>query len=316
MTEGLLAATFPSREKKPILLVVDDQPLNIRLIRELFHQEFDVYMATDGLKAITKVQELLPDLILLDVVMPNMDGFEVCRSLKSDPVTSAIPIIFITANFDEKDEMKGFEVGGADFIHKPINPIITRARVNTQLALKQQADQLRRIALTDGLTGVANRRSLDQELANIWRQLLRSQLPLSLIMLDVDFFKRYNDHYGHQAGDACLQKIARALTETLKRPQDFVARYGGEEFTCVLPATNAAGANHIAEQLQLSIASLQLKHVESDVSDIVTVSMGLVTQVPNTDASVETLIHVADKQLYRAKEQGRARICAIDLSNN
>ena len=171
----------------------------------------------------------LPDLILLDVVMPNMNGFDVCRNLKSDPETRAIPIIFITGNFDEKDEITGFEVGGADFIHKPINPIITRARVRTQLALKQQADQLRSVALTDGLTGVANRRRFDQDMVNIWRQSLRDQLPLTLIMLDVDFFKRYNDHYGHQAGDVCLQKIASALKQTLRRPQDLVARYRLEE---------------------------------------------------------------------------------------
>lgn len=256
----------------------------------------------------------LPDLILLDVVMPNMNGFDVCRNLKSDPETRAIPIIFITGNFDEKDEITGFEVGGADFIHKPINPIITRARVRTQLALKQQADQLRSVALTDGLTGVANRRRFDQDMVNIWRQSLRDQLPLTLIMLDVDFFKRYNDHYGHQAGDVCLQKIASALKQTLRRPQDLVARYGGEEFVCILPATGASGASHIAERLQQKIAVLQLAHADSELSDIVTVSMGLVTQIPNRGFSLEEFIQVADQQLYRAKEEGRARVCAIELS--
>lgn len=315
MAQNLLEVIMPALDKKPVMLVVDDQPLNIRLIRDLFHQEFDIYMATDGLNAISKAQELSPDLILLDVVMPNMDGFEVCRSLKSDPETRSIPIIFITANFDEKDEIKGFELGGADFIRKPINPVITRARVRTQLALKQQADQLRSVALTDGLTGLANRRSFDRALENIWRQSVRSQLPLSLIMLDVDYFKPYNDHYGHQAGDLCLQKIASSMAQALNRPQDLLARYGGEEFACILPATDAAGASHIAKQLHLRVQLLQLPHARSEVSDFVTVSMGVVTLVPNKEESVETLIHTADKQLYRAKEQGRARTCAIDLGD-
>lgn len=253
MTKDVLAVEFSPRNKKPTMLVVDDQPLNIRLIHELFNEEFEVFMATDGIKAVKKAQELLPDLVLLDVVMPNLDGFEVCRILKSNPVTSAIPVIFITGNFNEADEITGFEVGGSDFIHKPINPVITRARVKTQLALKQQSDRLRSIALTDGLTGVANRRSFDRELASLWRQAQRNQLPLSLIMLDVDYFKRYNDHYGHQAGDACLQQIAEAMQQPLNRPQDFVARYGGEEFACILPATDAAGARYIAEQLRREV---------------------------------------------------------------
>lgn len=313
MPEHLLVAAVPPRNKKPVMLVVDDQPLNIRLIRELFHEEFDVFMATDGLKAVNKVQQILPDIILLDVVMPNIDGFEVCRILKRDPAISAIPVIFITGNINEEDEVTGFEVGGADFIRKPINPVITRARVNTQLALKQQADKLRRIALTDGLTGVANRRSFDSELASLWHQSLRYQSPLSLIMFDVDYFKNYNDHYGHQAGDVCLQKIGQAIQQTLNRSQDFVARYGGEEFACVLQATDAEGARHLAGLLSKAIESLQIEHVKSEVADIVTVSIGIVTQTVNEGLTVEGFIELADQQLYRAKAQGRARICSADL---
>ena len=300
----------------PRMLVVDDLPLNIRHLDELFHDEFEIYMATGGVQALNRAREVLPDIILLDVEMPEMDGFEVCQHLKADPSTASIPVIFITASYDEEDEVKGFMLGGADFIHKPINPTITRARVHTHLALKQQADQLRDIALLDGLTGVANRRRFDQELAVLWRQCLRNRTPLSLVMLDVDYFKRYNDRYGHQMGDSCLQQVADTLKRSLQRPQDLVARYGGEEFICILPETDFAGACHMAGQLQRGIESLGLAHASSDVSHVVTASIGVVTQIPELTSNTDALVEQADQQLYRAKQEGRARICALDLSNS
>ena len=300
---------------RPKLLVVDDQALNIRLLHELFREDFDVYMATDGLQAISKAQDLAPDLILLDVVMPGMDGFEVCLRLKEDPKTNHIPVIFITSHFDEADEVRGFELGGSDFIHKPINPVITHARVNTHLKLKRQADKLRDIALIDGLTGVANRRKFDLEISAAWRTCQRNQTPLSLLMLDVDYFKRFNDLYGHQLGDSCLQWVARAIRRPLQRPKDLVARYGGEEFTCILPDTDADGARFIAQQLLDAVAALKLEHADSEVSHLVTISIGAATQLPNLQANPEALIEAADQQLYRAKEEGRARVCCIDMDD-
>jgi len=301
------------RASRPKILVVDDQSLNIRLLHELFHQDCDVYMATNGNQAIDKAKELQPDLILLDVVMPGIDGFEVCRRLKLDLQTSQIPIIFITANFDEEDEVKGFELGGADFIHKPINPTITRARVQTHLALKRQADQLRSIALIDGLTGLANRRQFDQALNSAWQHCQRKQLEFSLILLDVDYFKRFNDQYGHQLGDTCLQLIAQSMKSVLKRAQDTAARYGGEEFACILPGTNAEGASFIADEILTAVQQLKIEHAASHISEFVTVSMGVATIIPRSGFEPQQLIEVADQQLYCAKEAGRARVCSCEI---
>lgn len=299
---------------RPRLLTVDDQPINIRLLYELFHNEYDLFMATDGVQAISKAHELMPDLILLDVNMPGMDGFEVCRQLKSDPKTAYIPIIFITGNFDEADEVRGFELGGSDFIRKPINATITRARVHTHLALKLQADQLRNFALLDGLTGVANRRMFDRELLNVWRHCQRNQLPLSLLMIDVDYFKRYNDHYGHLEGDTCLRRVAVALQQALQRPQDLLARYGGEEFACVLPDTVAEGGTYVAQMLLEQVKKLKIRHDKSEVDPYVSVSIGMATLIPHAHAQVHTLIEAADQELYRAKLSGRGRACNVDLS--
>lgn len=305
--------SFPPSQPK--MLIVDDQALNIRLLHELFQREFELYMATDGPQAISMVQELKPDLILLDVVMPGLDGFEVCRQLKEDPATRHIPIIFITGSFDENDEVRGFEIGASDFIHKPINPVITRARVNTHLALKQQADKLRSIALIDGLTLIANRHKFDDELVCSWRACQRSQVPLALMMIDVDYFKQFNDLYGHQLGDSCLQWVARTVKQTLRRSRDLVARYGGEEFACILPDTDLRGATVVAEQLLDAIQRLRLEHANSDVSKFVTASIGVAVQVPSTETTAQVLLTAADKQLYRAKQTGRARACLVDLDN-
>lgn len=202
---------LPHPHNRPKLLIVDDQSTNIRVLHELFREDCDVFMATSGEQAITVCQTQLPDLILLDVVMDDVDGHEVCRRLKADPVTQGIPIIFITAQQRDSDEALGLELGAVDFISKPINPIIVRARVRTHLTLKLQNDLLRSMALMDGLTGVANRRKFDEDISADWRQCFREQKPLSLILADVDYFKRYNDRYGHLAGDGCLKSVAQAL---------------------------------------------------------------------------------------------------------
>ncbi len=203
---------------RPKLLLVDDQPMNIRVLHQLFRYECDVHMATGGEQAIEVCKALLPDLILLDVVMEGMDGHEVCRRLKADPLTQDIPIIFLSANGEEDDEAIGLELGAVDYIGKPFNPMIVRARVKTHLTLKRQGDYLRSMAMLDGLTGVANRRKLEARLEAAWSQACRDNGPLSLIMIDVDYFKKYNDHYGHQSGDQCLRRLAMALAATLNRP--------------------------------------------------------------------------------------------------
>lgn len=314
--EQSMETWLPHSFHRPKLLIVDDQPTNIRVLHELFREDCDVFMATSGEQAISVCQTQLPDLILLDVVMEGMDGHEVSRRLKLDPMTQDIPIIFITAQQQESDEVLGLELGAVDFISKPINTTIVRARVRTHLTLKLQSDLLRSMALMDGLTGVANRRKFNEDILADWRLCFREQKPLSLILVDVDYFKRYNDQYGHQAGDGCLKSIAQALSETVRRPYDLVARYGGEEFACVLPNTVLSGAVEIAERMQEHVRALGIEHSASDVDRVVTISLGVATLTPTSDLKFEALIEAADKQLYEAKNAGRARVCSSAMSSS
>ncbi|WP_256666097.1 diguanylate cyclase [Pseudomonas sp. B14-6] len=307
---------LPHSFNRPKLLIVDDQPTNIRVLHELFREDCDVFMATSGEQAISVCQAQLPDLILLDVIMEGMDGHEVCRRLKVDPMTQGIPIIFITAQQQESDEVLGLELGAVDFITKPINTTIVRARVRTHLTLKLQSDLLRSMALIDGLTGVANRRKFNEDILADWRQCFREQKPLSLILVDVDYFKRYNDRYGHQAGDDCLKSVAQTLSETVRRPYDLVARYGGEEFACVLPNTFLSGAVEIAERMQERVRTLGIEHSASDVDRVLTISLGVATLTPTGELGFEALIEAADKQLYEAKNAGRARVCSSAMSSS
>jgi len=304
-------------QRLPRLLVVDDQPANIQAVYQTFSADHQVLMATGGEQALKVAATKQPDLILLDVVMPGMDGHEVCRRLKAEPATRDIPVIFVTAHSDEAAETQGLALGAVDFISKPINPAIVRARVKTHLTLKAQADLLRQWVYVDGLTGVRNRRSFDEQLASEWGRAVREGSALSVLMLDVDFFKRYNDHYGHQAGDACLHAVAGYLRSAVKRPGDLVARYGGEEFACLLPGTTLEGALTFARQLGAGVEALGLAHAASTVSPVVTVSVGVSATDGNGNGnepgSAEALLRAADSQLYRAKDQGRNRSCGAVL---
>jgi diguanylate cyclase (GGDEF)-like protein len=301
--------------QKPKLLLVDDQRVNILVLHELFRDECEVFMATGGEQALQNCRTIMPDLVLLDVHMDGLDGYEVCRRLKADPETRDIPIIFVTAQGQEQDEVRGFELGAVDFIVKPINPVIVKARVKTHLTLKQQSDILRSFALMDGLTAVANRRKFDEELALDWRQCLREQTALSVILIDVDHFKHYNDRYGHLKGDSALQAVAKALGSAIRRPYDLLARYGGEEFACVLPNTNLIDAINIAECMQAAVRALKLEHLDSAIGQVLTVSLGLATVVPTADATSATVVAEADRQLYQAKQAGRARVSSCSLAD-
>lgn len=296
--------------RRPRLLVVDDQPINIRAVHALFRDDYDVFMATSGAEALSLCKTQSPDLILLDVMMTEMDGHEVCRRLKADPASSDIPIIFITANDSEAEEVQGLELGAVDFIVKPIHPVIVRARVQNHLALKFQSDMLRMIAMNDGLTGVANRRKFDEDIEVQIRHCRREKVPLSLLLLDVDYFKRFNDRYGHLEGDQCLKAVAQALRKSLNRPYDLVARYGGEEFACLLPNTPEGGALCVANRLITDIKALAIPHEASDVERVVTISVGVATLTPLLPITTREFIVQADKALYEAKRQGRARACA------
>lgn len=296
---------------RPKLLVVDDQPINIRIINELFRADCDLHMATHGEQAIAVSKTLQPDLILLDIMMDGMDGLEVCRRLKLDPATADIPVIFITAKREEDDEALGLELGAVDYISKPLNSAIVRARVKTHLTLKLQNDYLKGLASLDGLTGIPNRRAFDVRLAQAWSQACREGGTLSLMMIDIDYFKRYNDHLGHVQGDECLRQVAKAIAQSVNRPYDMAARFGGEEFACVLPETTLQGALILAEKIQARIRQLANAHPGSEVSEWVSLSIGVASLQPSIDREPSELIALADQQLYQAKHNGRNQIFSL-----
>lgn len=290
------------------ILVVDDSPVNIQLLAATLVSLYEIHFATHGPQALEFVRTHPVDLILLDVAMPGMDGFEVCRRLKADESTRDIPVIFVTALMEMQDETAGFEVGAVDYIVKPVNAPIVRARVRTHLELKSQRDQLRRLSLSDGLTGIANRRCFDEVLEKEWRRAMRHNAPLSLLVMDIDHFKRFNDHYGHLEGDQCLQRVAAVLATLVQRPGDLVARYGGEEFAVVLTGCDARGAQVVAAACVERVARLAIPHAASKTLPYVTLSVGATTIIPVTvGQEPESLVIEADRQLYQAKSAGRNR---------
>lgn len=299
-----------SSHGKPKLLVVDDQAINIQVMQHCFAADYQVFTATHGEQAVALCKSNPPDLILLDVVMPGMDGFEVCRQLKADALCRHIPVIFVTSHNEPVQETHGLALGAVDFIAKPIHADIVRARVKTHLTLKFQSDLLHKLVFLDGLTGVFNRRYFDQQMATEWARSSRVQSPLSLVLLDVDFFKRFNDHYGHQAGDNALRTISNALKGCLRRPADLVARYGGEEFGCILPETSFEDALPIAHALERRVRELALPHASSSVDNVITISVGLATRPRQGGGDVSALIGLADSLLYQAKRSGRGRVCS------
>ncbi len=291
------------------VLIVDDEKQNRLLLTELFHGAYKIIQAKNGVQALEKARQHRPDLILLDVLMPEMDGMSVLRELKRDDATRLIPVIFITALDSATDEENGLDLGAVDYISKPFHPPIVRVRVRNQLQLVHQRRLLEQLASLDGLTGIPNRRQFDAMLLKEWHRCQRNAQPLSLVVADVDFFKRYNDTLGHAAGDRVLQEVAAALRQGARRPGDLVARYGGEEFVLLLPETDAASAQALAEGLQALLQNKALPHPDSAVSAHITLSMGGTTLVPMAEALDPQFFACADTALYAAKAQGRNRVC-------
>ncbi len=298
---------FPAR-----LLLVDDSPTNLRFLAHVLHNMGEIYFATRGEMALQIASDKHPDLILLDVEMPHMGGYEVCQRLKQDPLLAEAAVIFVTSHQSMEHEIQALEAGAVDYISKPLNPPIVRARVKTHLTLKQQSDKLRQLANRDGLTGVFNRRAFDELLSVEYRRHLRTQIPLGLVMLDVDYFKRYNDFYGHLQGDDCLRQIANALVMASRRPAESVCRYGGEEFVVLLPHCDRAAVLQYGLWLREQIHQLALPHEASDMG-IVTVSIGGSACIPDERTSTTTMIQQSDNALYDAKRQGRDRVCLYPL---
>jgi diguanylate cyclase (GGDEF)-like protein len=319
------------------ILIVDDTPENLTVLRQMLKEHgYRARPALSGEIALKAAQADIPDLILLDIMMPGMDGFEVCKKLKSNADTRDIPVLFISALNEAADKVKGFEAGGVDYITKPFHTAEVFARVETHLtirhlqkrmqaqnirllneieerkrveiALEGANQELEQLASLDGLTLIANRRQFDVTLDREWKRLSRDAKPLSLIFCDIDFFKKYNDNYGHVDGDDCLKKVALAITSAVNRPADIAARYGGEEFAVIMPDTDLDGAVVVAEEIRRAVRKLGIPHTQSEASPVVSLSLGVTTMTPDPEKSPETIILAADSLLYRAKESGRDRV--------
>lgn len=302
------------KKLKPSLLIVDDIPTNIKVLGETLKADYQIKLATNGFKAIEIASsDNPPDLILLDIMMPNMNGFEVCTKLKENKETRNIPIIFISAMDDERDETKGLELGAVDYIKKPFSLPIVKARVRTHIELKRHRDILENLSTIDALTGLANRRRFDEYFNSEWKRSTREGTLLSMIMIDIDFFKLYNDNFGHATGDECLKQVTKCLDDIVNRPADLLARYGGEEFVCILPKTDIHGTIRIGEMMRDLVEKLNIPHQHSIITDHVTISLGAATLLPKDTISSDVLLEAADKCLYQAKAGGRNQIVSYDL---
>lgn len=299
---------------KATILIVDDEISNIEIMNAVLEDDYEVCFATSGQQALDTARAAQPDLVLLDVLMPGIDGFEVCRRLKADALLADIPVIFTTGLGDTEDEMRGLSLGAIDYVTKPIQPAVLRARVGNHVELKRLRDQLATMAVTDALTGLSNRRHLEGTLQTEARRLARTGDWMSVIMLDIDFFKQFNDTYGHPAGDRCIAMVAAALARAVKRVTDLSARYGGEEFACVLPGTDPKGAKLVAQEIRLQIQSLNIPHERSQISPFITVSIGVASARCLPDMVPDQWISEADRQLYQSKQTGRDRISLTEFA--
>jgi diguanylate cyclase (GGDEF)-like protein len=320
-TERIGPRSLAKSDKCISILLVDDDPGAIQLMGRILAGVGKLRFATNGNDALRLAA---PDLILLDAEMPGMSGFELLKMLKAESSLAEVPVIFITGHNEAGFEVSALDMGAADFIAKPLRSSRVLARVRSQLRVKHIADELRRTATTDALTGVANRRQFDELLEREWLRAQRCGDPVSLLMIDVDHFKLYNDLYGHPKGDICLRHVAQVLLRACKRPADVVARYGGEEFMILLPQTPRQGAQHVAQQVLDAVAAFGILHDDSQTTHYVSVSVGIAcfddaSACRATDShallGAGDLVRVADKALYSAKHAGRGQAKLRDIGD-
>lgn len=302
------------------VLIADDSRANRTLIAQYVTEAgHEVSLAEDGLEAVRLFKDRMPDLVIMDVIMPRLDGLGATRRIRRLCRLRDlwIPIILLTARNEDEDLAVGIEAGADDYLIKPVSPVVLQAKLKAmqriatmRTQLERANAELRALSGQDGLTGIANRRRFDEQIRLEWRRCRRDGYPLALVLADVDYFKRYNDHYGHLQGDDCLIAVAGALKRCVQRAGDLVARYGGEEFAILLPNTDSAGAACVAERVRAAVEALQLPHAASDTAPVVTLSMGVAVFTPQQlgEATPEDLIHHADQALYQAKAQGRNRV--------
>ena len=290
------------------VLVADDDAINREVLGELLKPEYTVLLARNGAQTLERAARHLPDLILLDVMMPDMDGYEVLRRLRLDPQTAHISVIFISGLDRPEDEANGLKMGASDYIVKPFNQTVVMARVALHLQVVRQRRMLERLANIDGLTELANRRRFDEMYSLEWQRARRSGRPLSLALLDIDAFKQFNDRYGHPAGDRALRSVARVAGAAMRRPGDLAARYGGEELLLLMPETDALEARRVADAVREAVAALNIAHEASSVAPRLTVSIGGATFDAAGEEQQFELFEAADAQLYRAKQNGRDQV--------
>ena len=297
--------------KKNSILIVDDENTNIMALTHILSPEFTVYAAKNGANAITAAEKHLPDVILLDIIMPEMDVYAVIQALKSSEKTRDIPVIFITGLSDKDSEERGLTLGAADYISKPFSPAIIKLRVHSQIKIINQTRLIEQMSMIDHLTSIPNRRCFDKQMDMEWSRATREKTSISILLIDVDKFKIYNDTYGHQQGDAALCAVAATISMSINRPTDFVARWGGEEFVVLLSNTDLNGALNIGENIRQNISARTIPCADGTETKV-TASIGIKTLWPCRDGWLDSFISDADKALYKAKETGRNRVCYSD----
>ncbi|MDR1966452.1 MAG: diguanylate cyclase [Synergistaceae bacterium] len=296
-------------EKRKIL-VVDDEKSNLAVLNQILSMEYTVLTARSGEEALKRVEADSPDLILLDIIMPGMDGFQVLVKLKGADHTKNIPVIVITGLSGENNEERGFFLGAVDYITKPFKNAIVKARVRTHMMIVNQMRTIERLGLVDPLTDISNRRSFDDRIDVEWRRCTRENKPISFLMMDIDKFKTYNDTYGHPQGDILLQSMAKLFCASARRPADIVARLGGEEFGILLPETTLDNALAIAEKIRQDVESLQIPTSDGQTMTSATISIGVASIIPGETDIIRNFIEKADEYLYAAKNSGRNRVCS------
>lgn len=300
--------------KKPTILVVDDMTTTLLLLHDLLKDTYEVKIAKSGTKALEILESPNDiDLILLDIEMPEINGYDVCKRIKNNETIKNIPIIFITGRTSQEDEEYGLNLGAIDYITKPFNKAIVKLRIKNYLDLKIKNDMLEKLSMYDGLTNIRNRRYFDETFEKTFSEIKRDKKSLAVLMIDIDFFKLYNDNYGHGQGDETLRKVAKALEKTIKRASDFVARYGGEEFVILLKDINKDGVEAVANNLLNAIRELKITHEFSKIENYVTVSIGASFYNSSSDITKLELLLKADETLYSVKNSGRNNFAILEV---
>jgi len=298
---------------KNSILIADDAVFSESSLSHILQQEYTLYTVKCGAECLEQARKVAPDLILLDIVLPGMNGFDVIMELKRNALTQEIPVIIVTGLNNAEDEERGFLLGAADYISKPYTPAVVKLRVKNQIQIVNQIRHIQTISATDELTGIGNRRYFYDQLELEWQRAMRNRKPLSFMMVDIDHFKPYNDTYGHLQGDRALKTVAQTIKISLTRAIDRAARWGGEEFVVILPDTKLDGARTVGERIRNNVESLNVPLIDGTPTAI-TVSIGIhcITPGVDEDYSLSAFVSDTDKALYYAKDTGRNRVCAAE----